>query len=251
MMHGLQNILLVYVLRCLGQIVHGSDIINGKKAPENSMQYVVSVQNIDGHMCGGFLVTEDFVVTAAHCDVENPTHVVLGSHNIKKGYQINIEKKFKHPSYSNIWLGNDIMLLKLSRKAQLGCKVQIIQLPCAEMNLKAGEVCQVAGWGKNRTGGENVDDLRVVSVSVINQYVCREQWPGLSANVICAGGYGTNKGFCQGDSGAPLVCNGLVVGLASFNKNYNCAYPDVPNIYTDISKYLKWINGILLTATSS
>uniref|UniRef100_A0A668URC1 Peptidase S1 domain-containing protein n=1 Tax=Oreochromis aureus TaxID=47969 RepID=A0A668URC1_OREAU len=221
--------------------VHGSDIINGKKAPENSMQYVVSVQNIDGHMCGGFLVTEDFVVTAAHCDVENPTH----------GYQINIEKKFKHPSYSNIWLGNDIMLLKLSRKAQLGCKVQIIQLPCAEMNLKAGEVCQVAGWGKNRTGGENVDDLRVVSVSVINQYVCREQWPGLSANVICAGGYGTNKGFCQGDSGAPLVCNGLVVGLASFNKNYNCAYPDVPNIYTDISKYLKWINGILLTATSS
>uniref|UniRef100_A0A668UVG7 Peptidase S1 domain-containing protein n=1 Tax=Oreochromis aureus TaxID=47969 RepID=A0A668UVG7_OREAU len=196
------------------------------------MQYVVSVQNIDGHMCGGFLVTEDFVVTAAHCDVENPTHVVLGSHNIKKGYQINIEKKFKHPSYSNIWLGNDIMLLKVS---MYSCKQRF----------------QVAGWGKNRTGGENVDDLRVVSVSVINQYVCREQWPGLSANVICAGGYGTNKGFCQGDSGAPLVCNGLVVGLASFNKNYNCAYPDVPNIYTDISKYLKWINGILLTATSS
>lgn len=89
------------------------------------------------------------------------------------------------------------VFLQLSRKARLGCKVQIIQLPCAEMNVKADQVCQVAGWGRNRTGGENIDDLRVVSVSVINRYVCREQWPGLSASVICAGGYGTDKGFCQ------------------------------------------------------
>ncbi|XP_030582999.1 duodenase-1-like isoform X2 [Archocentrus centrarchus] len=247
-MNGLQKILLIHVLRCLGQIAHGSNIINGKAAPENAMQYMVSVQNNNGHVCGGFLVTEDFVVTAAHCDIENPTHVVLSNHNLKKGHQIKIKNRIKHSSYQNVWLGNDIMLLKLSRKAQLGCHVQIIQLPCAEINLKENEICQVAGWGKTRTGGETVDQLREVDVSVINPQVCREQWPGLPANVICAGGYGTNKGFCQGDSGDPLVYNGLVVGVASFNKNYNCTYPDVPNIYTDISKYLPWINEILTTS---
>ncbi len=46
----------------------GSEIINGKKAPENLMLYMASVQNHKGHICGGFLIDEDFVVTAAHCD---------------------------------------------------------------------------------------------------------------------------------------------------------------------------------------
>lgn len=89
------------------------------------------------------------------------------------------------------------MCLQLSRKAQLGCKVQIIQLPCAEITLEENQICQVAGWGKTKNDGSVVDDLRVVNVSVINPEVCREQWPGLPVNVICAGGYGTDKGFCQ------------------------------------------------------
>ena len=49
----------------------------------------------------------------------------------------------------------------------------------------------------------------------------------------------------QGDSGGPLVCNGIAVGVVSFNRNYNCRYPDLPNVYTDISKYTYWINTIL------
>ncbi|XP_007569264.1 kallikrein-13-like [Poecilia formosa] len=183
-MHGMGTLLLFHIVTSLGQNVHGSDIIHGEKAPENSMQYMVSLQNKTGHhVCGGFLVSEDFVL----------------------------------PTSSNA-------------------------------NLKDGQICSVAGWGKTGTNHFTVDDLRVVNVSILNPQLCREKWGDpFPSNVICAGGYDTDKGFCQGDSGGPLVCNQVAVGVVSFNNRANCDYPDVPNVYTDISKYLPWINYITKT----
>ncbi|XP_050924154.1 duodenase-1-like isoform X2 [Lates calcarifer] len=246
-MHGLHKFLLFPLLMCLGRSV-GSRIIHGNKVSANSMLYMVSVQNNRGHICGGFLVREDFVVTAAHCNRDEPTSVVFGTHNLKNtdnGKRINIETRYKHPQFMSEGTGNDIMLLKLSKKVQLDNSAQTIHLPSSEMHINDNQQCRVAGWGYTRTNGNVVDDLRVVDVSIINPQVCKMEWDGLPANVICAGGYGTNKGFCQGDSGGPLVCNGIAVGVVSFNKYRNCNYPDVPNVYTDISKYLVWINSII------
>ncbi|KAM9357872.1 duodenase-1-like [Symphorus nematophorus] len=216
------------------------------------MLYMASVQNkYEEHICGGFLVSEDFVITAAHCDNLNPTSVVLGTHNLRKVDDETMRyavKKCKHPSYVKIASGNDIMLLKLSRKAHLGKKaIKPIQLPSQEVKLKDNKKCRVAGWGLTRSNGETVDDLRETDVPIINLDKCQKAWRNiLPANVICAGGYDTKKGICQGDSGGPLVCKGkLAVGIVSFNNQLNCDYPDLPNIYTDISKFLPWINDIL------
>ncbi|XP_038572920.1 LOW QUALITY PROTEIN: cathepsin G-like [Micropterus salmoides] len=102
-------------------------IINGKKTPENLMLFMASVQKNMGHICGGFLISEDFVVTAAHCDRQNPTNVVLGTLNLRKvdndtmRYRV---KTSKHPSYTKLASMNDIMLLKLSKKARLGKRVR-------------------------------------------------------------------------------------------------------------------------------
>uniref|UniRef100_A0A3Q3A369 Duodenase-1-like n=1 Tax=Kryptolebias marmoratus TaxID=37003 RepID=A0A3Q3A369_KRYMA len=174
-----------------------STIINGNKAPENSMQYMVSLQSKFGfHLCGGFLIREDVVVTAAHLPLNNI--------------------------------------------------IKTIPLPKPWIYLKDNQICSVAGWGKT-LNSHDVDDLQVVNVSIINPKVCQQQWNNeLPPNVICAGGYNTNKGFCQGDSGGPLVCDGKAVGVVSFNRNANCNYPDAPNVYTDISKYLPWINKFLM-----
>ncbi|CAK6955253.1 serine protease 53-like [Scomber scombrus] len=250
MMRGLHTFLLFLLLACLGKNTLGSEIINGKKVPDNLMLYMASVQDNRGHICGGFLISEDFVVTAAHCDTSNPTSVVLGTHNLKKinndtmRYRV---KKCKHPSYKNAQSGNDIMLLKLSRKAQLDNKVQPVQLPRPEMKIKDKAKCRVAGWGKTKTGRSDV--LQVVEVPIINLKTCKTEWDQirfkLPDNVICAGGYDTNKGFCQGDSGGPLVCSGKAVGVVSFNMKKNCDYPNVPNIYTDVSKNLQWIKTVL------
>ena len=141
------------------------------------------------------------------------------------------------------------------------------------MNPQPNQLCHVAGWGVTETGSD-VNDLRLVGVSVVDQNVCRQQWYNihLPANIICAGGYKTLRGFCnvsfqsdffkfmntsysiitkyqdisifQGDSGGPLVCNGVAAGVVSFG-NHGCRDPRFPNVYTDVSKFLPWINQIV------
>ncbi|XP_008298860.1 transmembrane protease serine 9 [Stegastes partitus] len=250
MMQALHILTLLYALTCLGQNAHGGEIINGKKVPNDLMLFMASVQSSDGHVCGGFLVSEDFVVTAAHCDKANPTSVVLGTHNLKKINNATMRysvSRCKYPQFKDSKFGDDIMLLKLSKKAQLNNRVQPIRLPKGENKLRDKAKCRVAGWGRTKTGGESVNDLQEVDVPVVNLEECKRKWRvmgrKLPKNVTCTGGSGIKKGFCKGDSGGPLVCGGMAVGVVSFN--LNCDYPNLPNVYTDTSKYLQWINKIL------
>uniref|UniRef100_A0A8C9ZIT0 Peptidase S1 domain-containing protein n=1 Tax=Sander lucioperca TaxID=283035 RepID=A0A8C9ZIT0_SANLU len=184
-------------------------IIDGKKAPEKSMLYMASVQNENGqHVCGGFLVSNNFVVTAAHCDVKKgKTKVVLGTHDLSR-----VEKT--------------VNTLKRSANTHPITVTYERMTSCSS---------NVAGWGN--TECNIVGELRVVDVSIINRDVCKKEWSNLPVNVICAG-----KGLCKGDLGGPLVCDGTAVGVASFYKNKDC---DTPNVYTDISKSLTWINKVL------
>ncbi|MEQ2304509.1 hypothetical protein AMECASPLE_027766, partial [Ameca splendens] len=230
------------------QLAHGTEIIHGNKVPDGLMLYMASVQNNREHICGGFLISEDFVVTAAHCDEQNPTSVVLGTHNLKKAddtirYGVT---RCKHPKFDRVISGNDIMLLKLSEKVQLNDRVQLIQIPRAEMKLKDKAKCRVAGWGFSRPGGKVSNLLEVAQVSIISQKECKSKWKylrhNLPNNVTCALGHKTKTGFCKGDSGGPLVCGKMATGIVSFSKDCD---PNVPNVYTDISKYVSWIKEVL------
>ena len=89
-----------------------------------------------------------------------------------------------------------ILFLQLSKKAQLNQRLQPISLPETETNITNIETCSVAGWGLTSVG--EPDELQMVNVPIVDLDVCKNEWPNmLPENVICAGGYGTDKGFCQ------------------------------------------------------
>uniref|UniRef100_A0A3B4H0J5 trypsin n=1 Tax=Pundamilia nyererei TaxID=303518 RepID=A0A3B4H0J5_9CICH len=216
----------------------GSEIINGKKADEKSMQYMASVQNNKKHTCGGFLVSKDFVMTAAHCRFD----VVLGTHDLRKEnkkMRYGVKMICRHPAFKEVANGNDIMLLK--RYGSLA-SVSLPQGSCGyncSLPPPENEICSVAGWGPTEPGKSGyVNELQVLDVPIINKDKCQKLWRRTLKNVICTGGY-------KGDSGGPLVCNESAVGIVSFNNNNSCKYPDVPNVYTDISQFLPWITDIL------
>ncbi|XP_031430294.1 duodenase-1-like [Clupea harengus] len=219
-------------------------IVNGTVAKPHSRSYMVSVQEEKQHICGGFLVSESFVMTAAHCITwgKNLT-VVVGEHDIiKQNSGIRIPVKYYHinPGYES--LKNDIALLQLTKAAKKSSSVKWISLPKKDADIKAASACSVAGWGRTKTNGNASKVLLEADVVIMKREQCQKLWKNISKKMLCASG---KAGFCQGDSGGPLVCKNKAVGVVSFTERNNCDKPTKPNVYTRISGYLPWIKSVL------
>ncbi|XP_030640151.1 mast cell protease 1A-like [Chanos chanos] len=221
-------------------------IINGTEAKPHSRPYMVSVQKDSMHICGGFLVSPLFVMSAAHCHIDDLT-VVLGAHDLsdKKtdNGRVRVKNPFIHPHYNPGTFENDIMLLQLEKEVKLNQNVQLIPLPVEGEDVKPESVCTVAGWVATGNNKAPVDRLQEANVIVMGHQAC-QGWRNyfVPSSMICVGG---KEGFCKGDSGGPLVCGATAVGVVSFLQEGKCEKPDVPNVYTKISAFLPWIKHII------
>lgn len=233
--HG-ELVLVILALTLDGQ-VHTGKIIGGHEAMPHSRPYMVLLERYmqDGKkkFCGGFLLNEDFVMTAAHCQGSSYT-VLLGVHNAndKNGVQsIPVEQSFPRKDYNETDFKNDIMLLKLSSKAKFSDKVRPIALAGQGDGLQP-KSCLVSGWGRT---DENIPymsfTLMEVNVTLIDNPQCT------AYNLYCSEG---KIGPNHGDSGGPLVCeDGKAYGVVS---NIVKPAPGGPQIhcYAKIPDYKSW-----------
>ncbi|MBN3303220.1 mast cell protease 1A [Amia ocellicauda] len=223
-------------------------IIGGQEASPHSRPYIASLQLNGQNFCGGVLVREDFVLTAAHC--QGQQQVVLGAHSLgtKEDTQqvFRIKYSFPHPKYTDQSVDHDIMLLKLDRKATLNSSVKIIRMKLRG-RVRQGTVCSTTGWGDIFDNFTASDVLREVNTTVISQRACKSRWAQaitITNTMICATDHGQFEGFCSGDSGGPLVCSGETVGVVSFSSR-KCGDPKYPDVYTRIAGYRTWIQKVL------
>ncbi|XP_006903127.1 PREDICTED: mast cell protease 3-like [Elephantulus edwardii] len=169
------------------------EIIGGHEAQPHSRPYMALVVSLrDGKMglCGGFLVEEDIVLTAAHCWGRR-MNVFLGVHDNelqeKTWQKIRVKKAIPHPNYNNKTDNNDIMILQLDTKAQLTAAVGLIRLPGESDHVRPGQVCSVAGWG-NISDNEPTSKLYEVDLVIQEHFQCDSRVPYYDKTTeLCAG----------------------------------------------------------------
>ncbi|KAM8855779.1 granzyme H-like [Spinachia spinachia] len=240
--------LILFQLLCLTGATE-TGIVGGKVAKPHSRPYMASLQFQGKHSCGGMLIREDFVLTAAHCKQSQTMTVVLGAHDISKKeksqQRIRVAKYHQHPRFTRGY-DYDIMLLELENNATLTRSVKAIRLPKKSGKIPANIYCAVAGWGQTaKKASSNVlkDTTEVMQFSFECKHVWKENFN--SEHMLCTKFYKRTGGICQGDSGGPLICNTILQGMTAFTFKDDCNDPKYPHVFIKVSSFLPWIKKVM------
>ncbi|XP_029469631.1 serine protease 57 isoform X2 [Rhinatrema bivittatum] len=228
-------------------------IIGGREAKPHSLPYMASLQSLGRNICGGALLQRKWVITAAHC-FENlrpeSVQVVLGAHSLtaqeSSQQTFGVQASISHPNYNPETGENDVHLLKLNKAASLNNFVRKISLPTQGEDVTPGTNCTVAGWGDTSDFETQPSALMETNADVISRAACNSSWRGgITQHMVCATSPDrVPRGFCSGDSGAPLVCRRQAVGIVAFS-GFRCADPRFPDVYTRVSDFISWMQEVM------
>ncbi|CAO2582722.1 Ovch2 [Lemmus lemmus] len=255
-----------------------SRIVGGSQVEKGSFPWQVSLKQKQKHVCGGTIISAQWVITAAHCmanrNIALTLNVTAGEHNlshVEPGEQtLAIETIIIHPQFSiRKPMNYDIALLKMAGTFQFGQSVRPVCLPESGEHFKAGFVCTTAGWGRLAEGGSLPQVLQQVNLPILTQEECEAALltlrnPVTGKTFLCTGSPDGGRDACQGDSGGSLMCQNskgawTLAGVTSWGlgcgrgwrNNSRKKEQGSPGIFTDLSTVLPWIQKHIQTASCS
>ncbi|CAF0722465.1 unnamed protein product [Didymodactylos carnosus] len=253
-----------------------SKIINGVESKPNSWPWLVSIgiryRATNGqwsnrtHICGGTLIEQSHVLTAAHCleqkiddrfvplTTTNPSLesffiIRIGVHDIRltRSDEIYSAKKiWVHENFVSNTFENDVGVIRLNRPVSLGGRISPICLPTSvtPKNLEAGSRVSVAGWGTvTETARVHSNVLRQAEVNVLASRSCLAyaDFNFDGQRQLCAAALDWSKDTCAGDSGGPLMFQENntwnIGGITSYG--YGCAKRNYPG-QVDVKREGEW-----------
>ncbi|KAM3958390.1 chymotrypsin-1 [Aphomia sociella] len=207
-------------------------------------------------ICGGSLISNTRVLTAAHCWWDGQSQartftIVLGSLTIfTGGTRIDTTDVTVHPNWNTKEITHDIAMVKIT-SVSYNNNIQAIPLPSmSDVNQDfSGSSAIVSGYGKTSDAQNSfppTTSLHQVSVTVITNAVCQNSFQiTLHGSHLCTSG-DKGVGSCEGDSGGPLTVvwqnTRTLVGIVSFGLGDRCQ-SGFPSVYTRVTAFLNWIQA--------